>query len=372
MLKVLHCVGYMRRAGIETFIMNIYRNIDKHEIQFNFLCSELKHGDYDQEINDLGGKIYYLNQFCHNKNTPIIKYIFKILQYRNSIKKIKEKNEVDIVHIHTYHAFDAFLMIMGCKLAGIKNIFVHSHNTSAPHPKLNKIFSLFLRHMKITRLACGIEAGKWLYGNNSEFKVIYNGIDINKYAFDKNKRILGRKKLEISNNAHVLLHVGRFEDQKNHQFLIKVFNEYFKKDRSAVLLLAGNGALQPKIKQEANNLISNNNIKFLGVRKDVDVLMNLADLFVMPSLYEGFPVTAIEAEASGLPCLFADTITDEVKVIKTVRFENLNSNINSWVKDFCEMLMLKQNRFKAKECVFKAGFDIKEVSQELEKLYLDK
>ena len=368
MIKVLHCVGYMRRAGIETFIMNVYRNIDKNEVQFNFLCSESKKGDYDQEINSLGGKIYRLQQFY--KNTPILKYIFKIRQYRNAINKIKKENEVDIVHIHTYHAFDAFLVIIGCKLAGISNIFVHSHNTRAPHPRLNTIFSFFLRHMNITRLACGIEAGKWLYGSKGQFKVIHNGININRYEFNENKRIVGRKKLKINKDVHVLLHVGRFENQKNHKFLIEVFNEYFKEDKKAILLLAGNGALQQEIKQRLEKLISSDNIKFLGVRKDIDVLMNAADLFIMTSLYEGFPVTAIEAETSGLPCLFSDTITDEVKIISTVKFESLNNNISVWSKDINKMLKLKSNRFKAKKNIYKAGFDIKDVSKSLERLYM--
>lgn len=367
-IRVLHCVGYMRRAGIETFLMNVYRNIDRSQVQFDFLCSEHKVGDYDKEISDLGGKIYYLSNAPFHFNKGPVKYLAKILQYRDTLRMLR--SHVDIVHIHTYHAFDASLMVVGCKLAGIKRVFVHSHNTRAPHPLLNNLFSIYLRHTKIRRLACGIEAGKWLYGSDKCFEIVYNGIDVDKFRFDTQKRKKGRESLGISSEVKVLLHVGRFETQKNHLFLIKAFNEYYKKDDTANLLLAGEGELRSVIQNEVDKLPCSNNIKFLGLRSDIDVLTSVSDMFIMPSLYEGFPVTAIEAESSGLPCLFSDVITKEVSVLNEVRFESLNSDFNIWAEDISNVLSLPLERNKASQVIKEKGFDIKDVANKLSNIYL--
>lgn len=367
--RVLHFVGYMRRAGIETFLMNVYKNIDKENVQFDFLCAERKIGDYDEEIKKLGGHIYYLNSSLSKVSGPL-KYLDTIERYRKTLVELNAKKRFTCVHIHSYHAFDVTLMVLGCKMAGIQNIIVHSHNAFAPHPKLNKVFAKYLNHSNIIRLACGKDAGKWLYGPNGKFTVVYNGIDLKKFRFDVTKRTKAREELGIKENEPVILNVARFEKQKNHSFLVHVFNEYYKENSDAILVLAGNGVLEEKTKNFVDKLPCHDNVKFLGVRSDIDELMSGADLFIMTSLFEGFPVTAVEAETSGLPCLYSDTITKEVQFTKHVEFESLQSSAKKWAQHINKLLGHTYSRVEDFELAENQGFDIRAVAKKLENLYL--
>ena len=368
--RVLHFVGYMRRAGIETFLMNVYRNIDKGNVQFDFLCAERKIGDYDEEIKKLGGHIYYLNSGLSKKSGPL-KYLDTIEKYRKTLVELNAKKKFTCVHIHSYHAFDVTLMVLGCKLAGIKKIIVHSHNAFAPHPKLNKVFAKYLNRAKIIRLACGRDAGKWLYGPNGQFIVIHNGINLEKFKFDNLKREKARKQLGVKATTPVILNVARFEKQKNHSFLVHVFDEYYKQNPDAILVLAGNGILEEKIKNIVDTLPCHNNVKFLGVRRDIDELMSGADLFIMTSFFEGFPVTAVEAETSGLPCLYSNSITEEVQFTKHVEFESLQSSTENWAQHINNLLRHKYSRVEDFDLAENHGFDIRAVAKKLETLYLN-
>lgn len=365
MTRVLHLVGVMNRAGIETFIMNVYRNIDRSLIQFDFLCYKSLPGDYDQEIRDLGGSHYYISNDKFNYKSKLM-YFGMYQKYREAFKKINPS----IIHIHGHHAFDLWIIVMAARAASIENIIVHSHNTYAPHPALNKLFSKRLN--KVTKLACGIDSGKWLFGNNTDFKVIYNGVDTNKFSFSKGKRDMIRRELNIDTNKHVILHVGRFEEQKNHKFIIEVFNEYYKKYPETILLLVGDGILKDEIEKKVSKMKCHENVRFMGIRSDVDSIMSSGDLFLMPSLFEGFPVTGIEALSCGLPCVFSTSVTKEIHVDSYVKFVDLWDRVDEWVDNIHKLILTTngKNRLELQKVVRKRKYDIDSTISALFKEYV--
>lgn len=366
-IRILHCVGHMKRAGAETFIMNVYKNIDRTKVQFDFLCVENRKGDYDNEIQSMGGNLYYLDNNAYNFPGKL-NYMGKVFRFKKAFSK---HPEVAGVHIHGHHAFDILLIVIASKLAGVKKIYVHSHNTFAPHPKLNKIFANILGHSKVVKLACGIAAGNWLFGDKADYTVINNGINIEKFKYSEQLRSEIREEFGICEDQILLLHVGRFEEQKNHKFLVDVYEEFYKRNNNSVLIMVGEGFLQDEIREKFNELSCKNNVIFTGVRNDVSALMSAADVFIMPSLFEGFPVTVVEAQVSGLGCVLSDVITREVEVNDNVKFVGLDQSLKVWVQTIKLLLDSEYDRKKGFLKVKQCRFDIKDVVQKLESLYLN-
>lgn len=363
MVKVIHAVSVMDRAGQETFLMNVYRNIDREQVQFAFQCSVEKHGDYDEEIEQLGGKLLYLGE---NKiKFPVLKYLGAIQQQYRFFKKHKE---YDVFHIHTYHAFDAWLCIVGAKLGGMKNIVLHSHNTSGLHAGLHKIFRKLLKYMRIERCACSKEAAKWMYGEKElgRVTIVNNGIEPQKFAFDQEKREQKRAELGLK-EKFVVGHIGRFNYQKNHKFLLDVFYEVQKRREDAVLLLIGTGELEAEIVKKVSELKIEDKVKFLGVRSDVQELLWAMDIFLFPSLFEGLSVVAIEAQATGVPILAADTLSPETKITTCMEFLALEKPTEEWAEKVLEMGM--NERKDTQKDIQKAGYVIEDVAQMLETKY---
>ena len=363
MVKVMHAVSIMNRAGQETFIMNMYRNINRSKIQFGFQCSVSGEGDFDDEIRRLGGKIYHLEE---NKcQIPFLKYLNEIrIQYRF----FKKHNEYSVYHIHTYHAFNAWLSIVGAKMAGVQKVVLHSHNTFGMHPQLHKIFRTFLKYMKIEWLACSKKAAEWMYGEKevSRVKVINNGIEAEEFAFQEAGRLNKRNELGIDNNL-VIGHIGRFMPQKNHKFLIDIFEEIVKKDNKAILLLIGVGELQKEIEAmvEQKGLIEN--VRFMGVRTDIRELLWAMDLFLFPSLYEGLSVVAIEAQAAGVPVLAADTLTKETKITECMQFFSLQKSPKEWAEQAIRMAKIGHENML--DSIRNAHYDMHQNIYVMEKIY---
>ena len=232
--------------------MNTYRRLNREKVQFAFQCSEKKEGDYDREIRGLGGEIFYLGD---NKiKIPYLKYIGDILlQY----KFFKKHRDYDVFHIHTYHAFDAWLSIVGAKIAGMKHIILHSHSTSGMHSKLHKIFRNLLSVMKIERFACSQTAAEWMFGENAVRKhkvhIVKNGIEPENFTFSEIGRKKKRKALNIDNKI-VIGHVGRLELPKNHEFLLDIFEEFIRIEKDSILLLVGEGSLHQDLQKKVKKL----------------------------------------------------------------------------------------------------------------------
>lgn len=356
MITILHCVSVMNRAGQETFLMNVFRNIDREKFTFNFLCTRNEKGDYDDEIYALGGKIFYLGQ--SGKKGSISSFLENRKYLTGWLKA--HRGEYDIVHLHTYHNLDVYKHLSAAKRAKAK-IVIHSHNSSGPHAKLHKLLIPTCNSYRHESLACSTEAGKWLYGKNGKFTVINNGIDIKNFAFDEFLRAEYRKALSLEGYV-VLGHIGRFNEQKNHRFLIDIFNEYNKLNPKSKLVLIGQGGLEDEIKRKTESLGLSENVLFLGVRDDVEKLLNAFDCFVFPSLYEGLGIVLVEAEANGLPVFMSDTIPEDVLLNDNVYKLPLGS-AESWAQTLYSADMKRADKLNVEK------FDVSYTVSQLEEIY---
>lgn len=363
MKKVLHSVSIMNRGGEETFIMNVFRKIDRDKIQFDFLCVINDKGDYDDEIHLLGGHIHYLK--INRIKGPIKQLDNAYLLYK--FLRI-HRGGYDVFHLHTQHAMDGFLSGCAAKLAGIKTVIVHSHNTSTDFHKIaHFVFRPLLNCLPIKKFACSNAAGKWLFGKKT-FTVIHNAIDVDIFNF--NNEIRNRTRAQnYWDDKFVVGHIGRFNYQKNHDFLIEVFEKLSYIKPNAVLVLVGSGSDQDRIKQQVEKLKLKDKVFFMGTRADVAELYQGMDCFLFPSRYEGLPVTLVEAQATGLPCFVSDKITREICATKLIDFMSLNQTPVQWANkiigvDSCE----KERRSYAKE-ITEFGYNINNVVKEMEYYY---
>ncbi|OCA88291.1 hypothetical protein A8F94_10865 [Bacillus sp. FJAT-27225] len=366
-VRVLHFVSIMNQAGQETLLMNVYRKLDREKVQFDFLCTVHEKGDFDDEIYALGGKIYYLP--TGNYNSGVLRYVSEFLRI---YKFLKSHGRYRIFHIHTYHALNGFISSLAAKLSGIRKVILHSHNSNAPHPELHKFIRLFLNFLTIDRFACSQLAGRWMFGNRKKdgknIKIINNGIDTKKFVFNSTAREQTRTNLGL-NDKLVIGHIGRFNYQKNHEFLIDIFNEIYIKNKDAVLLLVGRGELEDQMKDKVSKLGLNSSVFFTGIRSDIPNLLNAMDVFLFPSLFEGLGIVLIEAQTSGLKCLASDKVPMEAKVTDHLEIKSLNDSPESWAD-----MVLKISRYKREsslEQVIDAGYDIEYTANSLQSFYLN-
>lgn len=321
-MRVLMVGMYPGIGGVESFVMNYFRHIDRTQVMFDFINAydELHYSD---EIINFGGRIFDVSNF---KKNPV--------RYYHQLVTIMK--EYDIVHIQMLSAAN-ILPVKAAKAAEVKHIIVHSHNGELPNGCIRQLLHRLNKRYLLANanhfFACSELAGRWLFGDllvdEGKLHVIPNAIDLERYQFDKKVRDEVRFELGLD-NAFVIGHVGRFAEQKNHHFLISVFNDVHRKRPNSVLLLIGDGDLKPVVKEQVDKLGLKDNVRFLGIRQDVDRLMQAMDVFILPSLFEGLPVAGIEAQASGLSCVFSSEITSEVG-IENVIFIHLAEPIENWV-----------------------------------------
>lgn len=361
--RILHYVSKMNRGGQETFIMNVFRSIDRGQVGLDFLCTESGEGDYDKEIKKMGGSIYNLPPL-ENKHFKMFALLYSLWI---ELKRLSKNH--DIFEIHTQHAMDAFLSSIVAKKAGFKTVIVHSHNTNTLyHRKLHFVFRPLLQMINIKRFACGEEAGKWMFGT-SKFLIINNGINIREFTFSQQQRNVVRRENHLENTV-VIGHVGRFNKQKNQAFIIKVFQEFLKLHPKSKLLFIGAGEDKPQIEDMVKQSSLENKVEFCGARNDVNKLYQAMDLFILPSFFEGLPVVLVEAQASSLPCLVSDSVTREVEVTDRIEFLSLKEDASVWANKLNELLVKFNNRKDEILAIRKHGYDIHDVSKKLEKLYI--
>lgn len=359
-VRVLHIIGKMNRDGAETFIMNIYRNVDRTKVQFDFLVhTELK-CDYDDEILSLGGNIHRVCPKGENAKRNII----------DTYKVIRD-NDYNIVHIHSALSTTAVDLFIA-KLAGAKIRIYHSHSSNNTrrimriiHRSMIPFTNLFATH----KLACARIAAQWMYGmfGAKGAIVINNSIDARLFTYDQSCSKSVRQKLGLV-NKFVIGHVGRFAEVKNHEFLIDIFKIIHDQIEDSVLLLIGKGELLEKImmKVEAQGLT--NCVMFLGTRDDVSELMQAMDVFVLPSVYEGLPLVLIEAQAAGLPVVASDCITSETDISGLIRYESLSKAAGDWADTIISAQNSKREDTYSK--IARAGYDISDNTLLLSELYL--
>ena len=357
-IRVLQIVGKICGGGVESVIMNYYRNIDRSRVIFDFIVEGNQSPEFDNEVNCLGGKVYYVTPYVNN-----------IYYYMRDIYWIIAKNAYEIVHCNM-NAMSVF-PLFAAYLAGANIRIIHNHSTADKSERARAIIKYILRPFAPLfanrYLACSKLAAKWMYGQTGIDKkdvfVLNNAIDVDAFVFSGPIRERYRKKLGLSPKKLVIGHVGRFMHQKNHAFLVQIFSEIVKENNDAVLILIGDGPLKKEIEKKVEILGLKDNVMFLGLRKDVSLLYNVMDAFVLPSYYEGLPVVAVEAQANGLPCVFSDNITKESALTSSVSFQSLNSSAMEWSKTI-QCVAKKRNRLAESE-LKDAGFDIKNMSNTL-------
>lgn len=358
-IRVLQVVASLNAGGMENYIMNLYRMIDRTKVQFDFLVHHAAIGLYEEEIERLGGRVYHFT-VLDDKN--IFRYFSELSSF------FCEHTEYKIIHGHLSSL--AVFYLGAAKRHNVPWRIAHSHGTGFLHTRKGMAKYLMFRTTKWNanvRLACSTEAGKYLYGKDS-FEFVPNGIDIDRFTFDEKKRMKMRKLLNLESN-YVIGHVGRFNLQKNHEYLLNIFQKVAKKIPNAKLLLLGDGELFSKVKNIAEQLGIKDKVVFAGVHKDVENYYQAMDVFVLPSLFEGLPVTGIEAQYSGLPCFFSNEITKEVKICDYVYFLEIgDKNINLWV-DALVQEPINNNRDSLNFITTK--FDAKSAANEMSKRYLD-
>lgn len=357
-LRVLQVVTHMERGGLESMLMNYYRYIDREKIQFDFLVHRQERAAYDDEIEAMGGKIYRLPRLV-----PWSKAYLTALNHF-----FDEHPEYRIVHVHQDCLSSVIL-----KAAAQHNVPVRvAHSHSANQDKNLKYpiklwYKRFISQYATNLFACGKEAGDWMFGGSS-YQIINNAIDVAAYTYDPTKRQEMRRRLGLE-NEFTIGHVGRFNQPKNHPFLLDIFAALLKKELNAVLLLVGGGEGMSKMQEKVQELGIAEHVRFLGVRSDVADLMQAMDMFVLPSLYEGLPVTMVEAQAAGLPCIISDKVPSECILTEgLVDVMPLSASPDAWVEKILAKRAIPRTDRRAE--IAAHGFDITTEAVKLQEFYL--
>lgn len=358
-VRVLQVIRAMNFGGAETFIMNVYRNIDRSKVQFDFLVSG--EGKYDEEIRKMGGKIYkipYITEVGQNKYVKELKQFFMT------------HPEYKIVHSHIDQV--SGIIVQTANKCKIPTIISHSHNTKNSNGFIGKIYKKYLQ-CKINKnanikIACGYDAAKWLYKKEADKAIIINnGIDVDKFEFSEESREKIRNQLGIKSSTIVIGHVGRFAEQKNHKFLLDIFKEYNKKNEDSVLLLVGDGSLREKINDKINSLNIRDKVMLLGNRNDVNELYSAFDVLVFPSLYEGLSVCLIEAQCNGLDIIASDTIDKATNIAGKIIFKSLKDSPKEWSEKL-DSLNLSRQKVNREDVI---KYDIKKIAYDMQTIYLE-
>ncbi len=349
MVKVLYFVDRMLKGGIQSLVIEIVKNINKEKVQIDFLLlDDGKEYELENTLKDLGCKIYKLNGIWIN--TPL-----DFLKYKKALDKFfKVHNDYDVVHMHS--SSKNYMVLKKAKKYGIPVRIAHSHNidfqTKNPIKKfIGNILKIYLKKYSTDYFACSKIAGEWLFGkkivNSDKFHVIHNAIDYDKFKFSEEKRNEIRKKFDIKDDELVIGHVGRFSEQKNHEFLIDIFNEIYKKNNNYKLLLIGTGDKEALIKEKVKNLNLEKRVIFLGFKEEVSDYYNAMDLFVFPSKFEGLGITLIEAQANGLTCFTSkDVVPAEVKLSSNLYFIELSKTAEEWAEEVLGKYISRINTFE--------------------------
>ncbi len=357
MIRVLQCVNIMDRAGLETMLMNYYRNIDRTEVQFDFLTHRSDKGVYDEEIEKLGGRVYHAPRLYPQNYSLYFRWMREFFRYHTEYK---------IVHSHIDTM--SYFPLAAAKKAGIPVRIAHSHSSQLDKDLKFPIKFFALKGIPVVAnyyCACGNEAGKFMFGKQ-EFKIIRNAIDLGAFAFDEAVRHRKRQELGLE-NKFVIGHVGRYCHVKNQLFLLDVFRKVLNENKQSHLLLIGKGEDFVKIQKKINDFNIEKYVSLLVDRADVAELYQAMDVFVMPSLFEGLPVVGVEAQANGLQCIMSNDISNEIMMTSSIKMISLDAGLDVWKN---EILAADTGRNGLAEKQLRdAGYDVLRESLELKKWY---
>lgn len=370
MTKILYFIDRMLLGGIQNLVLSWVSRFDKEKIHVDFLLlDDGKEYKLENSLKELGCNVYKLTGIWVKNPIDFIKESKALDCF------FKEHHNYKIIHLHS--TSKNYLVLKYAKKYGIPVRIAHSHNidfqTKNPIKKIvGNIFKINLKKYATDYFACSKKAGKWLFGekiiNSDKFKVIHNAIDYDKFKFDENKRKEIREELNIKDDEIVVGHVGRFSNQKNHEFLIDIFAELYKKNDKFKLLLIGTGETEKLIKEKVKKLNIESRVIFLGFKEDVSKYYNAMDLFLFPSKFEGLGITLIEAQANGLICFTSkDVVPEEAKLSDNLHFIKLNKSDEMWAE---EILKYNLSRISCKNEFIENKYLICDIVYELENKYI--
>lgn len=347
-------------GGIESIVMNYYRSIDKNKFQFDFIAPEGSTFPNKSEIEKLGGKIFVVPRYSHP------------FTYIKAVRKIFRENHYKIVHCHM-NTMGIFAMYAAYKehipIRILHNHSMINHFFSRSEFKRNILKYVLRSFCKIYPnhfCACSKAAGDWMYGKNFDYSVFNNGICVDKFKFNLELRKSVREELGLQDKL-VVGHIGRFCPPKNHIYLVEIFNNLLSFHDNAVLLLIGEGELFEQVKLKVKQFNIEDKVIFLGKQNDTSKYYQAMDVFCLPSRYEGLPVVAVEAQCSGLPCLFSTYVSKESKILDSTVFLSYDDTLDKWAHTLSELA--KNQRVDGAEQVRKCNFDMKEEAKKLEVYY---
>lgn len=370
-IRVLQIVGRMDRGGIENFIMNVYRNIDREKVQFDFLCHYGREAAFNDEIRAMGGRIYEMPAIRDETHV----YYWKLFAYIGALNKFfKEHKEYKIIHGQMTNTASIYMPI--AKRHGVTTRIAHSHNSHGKVGMLGVVTDILKKpvYRYATDLfACSEAAAKYFYPESyikaGKVKIVPNAVDAGRFRFNPEKRKQMRAEFGVGDKL-VIGCVGRFRTEKNQAFLLNVLKEALKTEPTTVLLFAGDGPLEDTCKQKADEMGIADKCIFLGMRSDIPDVMQAMDVLAMPSLFEGLPVTGIEAQAGGLPIIASSGIPEEMNAINMVEFVALDAGEKVWADKLIENA--KNTRVDTLETIKAAGYDIHTTAAWLQEFYLTK
>ncbi len=363
MKRLLCLISGMNAGGAETFLMKVYRQLDKANYQMDFCINVKDKTYYEDEISELGGKIYRIPSKSENTS-----------EFKRQLTELIKKQKYSHVMRITSNAM-GFMDLKVAKKAGAEVTIARSSNSSDGNGLkayiAHRLGRLFYQKYVDVKVAPSDLAGSYTFGSrtykNNKVTIIHNGVDVNRFKFNESEGLRLRKELGIG-DSFVVGHIGRFTLQKNHMFLLDIFSEICNYKENAVLLLVGEGELEQEIKAHARKLNILDKITFTGIRSDIPELLSAMDVFVFPSFYEGMPNTVIEAQATGLPCVISDTITKEADITDIVKYLSLNDGAAAWAEK--AVAVASATRCSKTEEFIKNRYDITSVTEDFtEKIF---
>lgn len=353
MIRILYTVNGMRVNGVSSVIMQYIERLPKSKYEFTIFTDEIA-PEYVERLAKSNVKIMQSKNRKKNQ-----------LNYYRELMSILKNGNYDLIHAHGNSATIAIELVAAEK-AGVPIRIAHSHNTTCTHKVIDKLLRPMFYRTYTLGIGCGDAAGEWLF-NHRKHIIVKNGIDLQHFKYDVETRNSIRNQLGI-NNDYVIGHVGRFTEQKNHEAILRIFAEYIKSN-NAKLLLVGDGPKELHIRELVAQMGISDKVIFYGTIKDTAPLYSAMDVFLFPSKFEGLPLTLIEAQASGLHCVISNKISNEVNLTPLIHVYPLEDEA-SWINPLCV-----NTRFRERESLdgikelTKAGYDIKEVINQIDELY---
>lgn len=364
-IRVLHLLQRMESAGVQTFLMNLYRNIDRNKVQFDFLVHYREDQFFDEEIAKLGGNVYKLS----------VREDYNLYRYQRELRAFFiHHDEYQVLHGHMETLSNIWMK--EAERAGIPTRIAHAHtagfgNMRNPKTWVRQMFRYSYPRHATDLFACSQAAGDFMF-RGASYQLVPNAIDVERFRYSESIRRKVRLDLGIPTDALVIGSVGRFHPSKNHAFMLEVFSEIRKLSKSAHLVLVGDGSERGRIEKMAEELGIADSVLFTGVRNDANELYQTFDVFLMPSVFEGLPLAGIEAQASGCLSFFSNGVSKETGVTDLAHFINLNESAQSWARQIIDNLDFSSERSSYADTVSEMGYDINRLAERMESFYIDR